>query len=317
MAQQDSLPAGVWPVMLTPFHADGGIDWEGLAGLVDWYIESGVTGLFAVCLSSEMYELTPDERLRLARAVVAAAAGRVPVVATGTFTRDAGEQVETTLAMAETGVAGVVGIANAFAQPDEDEAIWRDRTAHWLASTGSTRLGLYECPLPDWRLLATESLAWAAQTGRMEFMKDTCCDAARIEERLAATHGTALRLYNANLSTLLPSLQSGVVGFSGTIANFCPELVVWLCDNWREHPTEAARLQSWLTLTMRGLKTNYLVLAKTYLAMRGLPIGPTLRRDVAVPTTAEDLRELTALAAQVDDWHATLGLATARTLAPA
>lgn len=48
------LPAGVWPVMLTPFTTDGAIDWEALDLMIDWYLEQGIDGLFAVCLSSEM-----------------------------------------------------------------------------------------------------------------------------------------------------------------------------------------------------------------------------------------------------------------------
>ena len=48
------LPKGVWPVMLTPFTQDGAIDWDGVDAITNWYIDSGVAGLFAVCLSSEM-----------------------------------------------------------------------------------------------------------------------------------------------------------------------------------------------------------------------------------------------------------------------
>ena len=39
-------PGGVWPVMLTPFTAKGEVDTEALTALVDWYIDSGVKGLF-------------------------------------------------------------------------------------------------------------------------------------------------------------------------------------------------------------------------------------------------------------------------------
>lgn len=46
-------------------------------GMVDWYIASGCTGLFAVCQSSEMYHMTDEERLAVARAVVKQADGRV------------------------------------------------------------------------------------------------------------------------------------------------------------------------------------------------------------------------------------------------
>ena len=75
--------AGVWPVVLTPFRPDGKIDFPAYRKLLEYYIAEGVAGLFAVCLSSELYQLTPSERLELAREAVAVSSGRVPVVACG------------------------------------------------------------------------------------------------------------------------------------------------------------------------------------------------------------------------------------------
>src|SRR5690554_373098 len=98
--------------MLTPFQEDGAIDWAGVDSLVDWYIDNGAGGLFACCLSSEMYHLTSDERLALARRVSQRAAGRVPVVATGTFGGPLAEQAGFIRRMAETGVAAVVVMPN-------------------------------------------------------------------------------------------------------------------------------------------------------------------------------------------------------------
>ena len=72
-----SLPPGLFPVMLTPFRADGTIDVEGLKALTHWYIASGTKGLFTVAQSSEMNKMTPEERLTTARVVLEAADGRV------------------------------------------------------------------------------------------------------------------------------------------------------------------------------------------------------------------------------------------------
>ena len=58
---------GAWPVLLTPFDEDGAIDGAAYEAMLGWYLERGVGGLFAVCASSEMFQLTPAERLRLAR----------------------------------------------------------------------------------------------------------------------------------------------------------------------------------------------------------------------------------------------------------
>lgn len=47
------------------------------AELIEWYIASGCTGLFAVCQSSEMYHMSNEDRLALAKHVVDQAAKRV------------------------------------------------------------------------------------------------------------------------------------------------------------------------------------------------------------------------------------------------
>jgi len=79
----DKFKDGVWPVMLTPFTDNNQVDYDALGKLVDWYIENGVAGLFADCQSSEMFFLTLEDRVQIARFVKERADGRVSVVASG------------------------------------------------------------------------------------------------------------------------------------------------------------------------------------------------------------------------------------------
>ena len=72
------FPGGVWPVMLAPFTRENKIDYTALGELVDWYIENGSSGLFAVCQSTEMFYLSLEERVGYARFVKEKAADRVP-----------------------------------------------------------------------------------------------------------------------------------------------------------------------------------------------------------------------------------------------
>ncbi|MEA2063305.1 MAG: dihydrodipicolinate synthase family protein, partial [Gemmatimonadota bacterium] len=83
----NKISSGVWPVMITPFTDSDKIDYAVLEEMIEWYLERGVDGLFAVCKSSEMYFLTLEERLELARFVRQRVAGRVPVVASGNICR--------------------------------------------------------------------------------------------------------------------------------------------------------------------------------------------------------------------------------------
>src|SRR4249919_2787556 len=80
-----NITKGYIPVMLTPSKDNGEVDYDGLTKLIQLYRESGVSGLFANCLSSEMYELSSAEQIQLVKYVVKTVDGRVPVVATGSF----------------------------------------------------------------------------------------------------------------------------------------------------------------------------------------------------------------------------------------
>ena len=277
---------GVWPVMLTPFRDDGAIDWSGLDALVEWYLDAGVTGLFAVCLSSEMYELTPEERVRLARHVVVRAAGRVPVVAAGAFGETIAAQTDATTRIADTGVMAVVLTVNQLASENDSDAVWQTNTEALCAACGDIPLGLYECPVPYHRKLSPELLGWAARTGRFRFLKDTCCDLARIRAKLAALAGTGMGFYNAHCPSLLESLRLGGHGYSGIAANYYPELFVRLCAEFADQPAEAERRQRFLTLADGTIRHRYPASAKRWLRMRGLPIGETCR--VSVPPQRPD-----------------------------
>ncbi len=302
---------GVWPVMLTPFRNDGAIDWDGLDALVEWYLAAGVAGLFAVCLSSEMHELAPEERVRLAKGVVERAAGRVPVVAAGAFGESIVAQADAVKRMAETGVVAVVLTVNQVAAESDSDAAWQANTEALLAACGDIPLGLYECPVPYHRKLGPEALGWAARTGRFRFLKDTCCDLALIRAKLDAVRATAMGWYNAHCPSLLESLRLGGHGYSGIAANFYPELFVRLCAEFASQPDEAERLQRFLTLADGTIRHRYPASAKRWLGMLGLPIGETCRVSVPAPCPDDDDRlVLENLRAAVAQTASGRGLAT-------
>ena len=276
---QDKLPRGLWPVMLTSFQPDGTIDWKGIDALTDWYIASGASGLFAVCLSSEMYALTPDERVALARRVVERSRGRLPVVATGTYGGPIEEQAAFVRQMADTGVAAVVVITSQLAAADEDDATFRARCEQLLDRTAPLPLGLYECPVPYKRLLSPEMAGWLAKTGRFTYLKDTSCDLDAIQAKVEAIAGTSLRLYNAHTPTALSSLGCGAAGVSPIAGNYYPELFARLCQSCLEHPQGARELQRMLTLMEGVARSAYPTAAKAFLQMRGLPIERFCRTE--------------------------------------
>jgi len=80
MAVRPSL-TGVFPVLPTPFDAQGRPDAASLRRLVDYLIRCGVDGMTYPGVASEVGQLAPDERQSLLDAVLSEVAGRVPVIA--------------------------------------------------------------------------------------------------------------------------------------------------------------------------------------------------------------------------------------------
>lgn len=61
---------GVYPTMITPFAKEGGVDFKGVEALTEWYWKKGCDGIFAVCQSGEIFYLTLNERVEIAKTVV-------------------------------------------------------------------------------------------------------------------------------------------------------------------------------------------------------------------------------------------------------
>ena len=262
---ENRFPGGSWPVMLTPFTDSNEVDYEALKELVDWYIENGVSGLFAVCQSSEMFYLSLEERIKYAKKTVEFAAGRVPVIASGHVSKKMEDQIEELNAIAETGVDAVILITNRLAKEDENDSVCIENCKKILDNMDAKiPLGFYECPYPYKRLLSPETISWCASTGRFYFLKDTCCDINQIKEKLNVIKGSNLRLYNANTTTLLESMKEGAAGFCGVMDNFHPQLYTWLCDNYKDE--KAVEVSDFLTVASLIERQHYPVNAKYHLS---------------------------------------------------
>lgn len=98
---------GVFPVLPTPFDAQGRPDVESLRKLVRYLLRCGVDGMTYPGVASEVGQLTPDERLSLVDAVIDEVAGRVPVIA-GVSSSDAVLTGRLAAAASERGAAALM-----------------------------------------------------------------------------------------------------------------------------------------------------------------------------------------------------------------
>ena len=294
--KKDKLPGGLFPVMLTPFLENGEIDYLGLEELVDFYISNGARGLFANCLSSEMFHLSDKERIVITEATVRFAKNRVPVISTGIFSVDLTINADFTSKIYDIGANAVIINSNQLCAPDIDEVGFKNKLEGLMNLTGDIPLGVYECPIPYKRLLSPELLGWMAESGRFLYFKDTSCDNKQIDAKLRAINRTNLGLYNANIPTALHSLNSGAQGLSPIGANMFPELYAFVCDNYLndELHIQVKKVNTFLSIIDPLIHASYPFAAKWFLKKRGLEIS-TYTRTEYTPLASQDYIKLDEL----------------------
>ncbi|MEA5135145.1 MAG: dihydrodipicolinate synthase family protein [Candidatus Fimivivens sp.] len=269
------IRGGVWPTMITPFTEDGKIDFPTVQKMVDWYAQKGCNGIFAVCQSSEMLFLTPQEKVDLGKAVMEAADGRMQVIASGHTATDLPTQLQEIESMMKTGVEAYVLVSNALDPKNEGDEVFMKNFEATANAFPEVDFGIYECPMPYKRLVSTNCLSELAQSGKLVFLKDTCCDYELIRERIKAVEGTPLKLFNANAASFYDSFMNGAAGYNGIMANYHPQLYKFVVDN-AHNPEKAheAKLMADLLTEFAMIEMRlYPVSAKYHMNLVGIPMS--------------------------------------------
>lgn len=110
---------GVYTVMITPVDENGRPNLSALADLTNWQIEQGVHGLIPLGSTGEFLSLSDEEWDSVARTVIEAAAGRVPVLI-GTGAEDTREAVRLSRKAEAFGADGVMIIPPFYSTPTDD-----------------------------------------------------------------------------------------------------------------------------------------------------------------------------------------------------
>ncbi len=285
--------AGAWPVMVTPFDENLRIDRDAYQAMIEWYIAHGVGGLYANCLSSEMYLLDETERLVLVKEAVRVAGGRVPVAATGNLGETVEAHIDFCRRVAAAGADVVMLVVPPFLDTDAD----LERYYLTLVEQIDAPLGLYECPVPRAYHLSVGLVRTLAQSGRFAAYKETSCDLNKIRSLLAATRGTPLALLQANTPYLLQAVRAGSPGTMSIAAIWLPDLVGAVIEAGRTGRSDADRLHAHLCALELAQRVVHPQGSKYLLSRRGVPIAAR-SRHTASPLTPEVRYALDCCAAQ-------------------
>jgi 4-hydroxy-tetrahydrodipicolinate synthase len=288
---------GVYPIVATPFRADGAPDLEDLRRLIDFLVGAGVDGVVFPGVASEFDMLGMEERRDLVQATASAVDARVPLVV-GVSAADAATAADLALQARSLGAAAVMAMA---------PPAMRGKAAaqlEYFLSIAEFRVPviLQNAPVPTGCGLAPEAcLEIVRAVGGIEYVKEeTLPSGQRISSLLAAR---------------LPQLK-GVFGGAGgryitdeLARGACGTMPACeLCDlhvaQFAAHRAgDAVAVRRWFNrmLPLLNFQAVFrMAMTKEVLRRRGI-ISATHVRAAGPSLDAGDVRELEQLLADIAD----------------
>lgn len=264
---------GIWPVLVTPFTESLQIDVGAYRQIVSWHMNFAIGGLYANCLSSEMYSLSEKERLQLIEVAVQTVQGQFPIAATGNFGENINEHITFCKRVADAGADVVMLTVPSFISDDET-------LGHYflqIAEKTKMKLGIYECPQPRAYHLGLPLIKKLADSGRFFAYKETSCDIDKIKQVIEITRPTPLALLQANVPHLLEATIAGADGSMNIVANWLPDLAVEVRERGMMGDPSAENLNATLCAMELAQRSIHPFGVKYLMSKRGLPIKAKTR----------------------------------------
>jgi len=289
-----SLFKGSAVALVTPFHADGSINFEKLAELVEWQIAEKTDAIIACGTTGESSTLKDDEHLAVIEHIIKAAKGRVPVIA-GTGSNDTAYGIWLSLEAQKLGADALLVVTPYYNKPTQKGLI-ANFTA--IADAVSIPIILYSVPGRTGVNIEPATVATLAKHPNIAGIKEASGNIAQVVE-IARLIPEDFMLYSGNDEMVVPLLSVGGHGVISVVANIKPRETHDMVVNFLEGNLAASRK---IQLEMKPLidalfcESNPIPV-KTALNLMGKEVGP-LRlplTDMSENTLAHLTREMKAI----------------------
>lgn len=201
--------------MVTPFNADGSVNYEKAADLAEWLINNGSDGLVVAGSTGEAATMSAEEKLELFRVVVNRINKRVPVIA-GTGSNNTADSIKMTKMAEAMGVDGVLIVGPYYNKPTQ-EGFYQ----HFAAVAQSTALPIivYNVPGRTASNIAPATVARLAEDfENIVAIKEAAGNVAQVAE-LYTVLPEDFTIYSGNDGLILPFMSVGATGLISVLSN--------------------------------------------------------------------------------------------------
>ena len=234
----NSAICGVGTAMVTPFKADGSVDFEAYEGFIQFQIDGGVNFLVPLGTTGETPTLTEEEQDQVVRLSLRLAKGKVPVVV-GCTSNNTSEAVARGKRFKELGVDHVLSACPYYNKPTQ-EGIYR----HFKAIREGTGLEimLYNVPGRTASNALPETIARLANEGLIFAVKEASGSIIQIQSLCQQVNG-GLKVLSGDDPMAMPVMAVGGVGVVSVASNIVPTAMREWTDTMTERNFVKAREQ--------------------------------------------------------------------------
>jgi len=214
---------GAFTALVTPFR-DGAVAYDEMRKLVEFQIRCGINGLVPVGTTGESPTLDHQEHREVIRCVIAAARGRVPVIA-GTGSNSTHEALELTKHAHEDGADAMLVVAPYYNRPTQ-EGLFRHFAA--IAEATDRPIVLYSIPGRcgiEISVGVIERLR--AKYAHVNHVKEAGGSVDRVDQIKQAC-GDAVTVLSGDDSLTLPFMAVGAKGVISVASNLLPREITKL-----------------------------------------------------------------------------------------
>ncbi|WP_418532926.1 4-hydroxy-tetrahydrodipicolinate synthase [Phascolarctobacterium succinatutens] len=216
--------------MVTPFNADGSINYEAGADFADWLLANGSDGLVVEGSTGEAATMDMDEKIKFMQTIVARVNGRAKIVA-GAGTNCTASTIDLVKKMEVCGVDGVLVVGPYYNKPTQ-EGYYQ----HFAAVAKATKLPIivYNVPGRTGGNIAPETVArLAADFSNIVAIKEAAGNVAQTAE-LYRVLPEDFSIYSGDDGLILPFLSVGACGLISVLANVNGNILQQLMQAYSE-----------------------------------------------------------------------------------
>ena len=262
---------GAGVAIITPMKADGAVDHEQLARLVDIQIQNGTDAIVVCGTTGEAATLTDEEHIAAIGTAVKATAGRVPVVA-GTGANDTAHSIRLSKGAKMHGADALLLVT-----PYYNKTTQAGLLPHFLNVVEAVEMPgiVYNVPGRTGMNIEPDTVKKLAQHPLICGIKEASGNISQVA-RIRELCGDEIDIYSGNDDQIVPILSLGGKGVISVLSNVAPRQTHDICRLWFE-----GKVQESLDLQMRMLSlANSLfcevnpIPVKEAMNQLGFPAGP-------------------------------------------